>query len=252
MTSSSDAARNRAAWDRLSDDYQQRHGAFIGRAEPRWGVWQLPESELRVLGEVTGRDVLELGCGAAQWSILLAAAGARVVGLDNSSRQLEHARTLMAAAGVDFPLVHAKAEDVPLPDGSFDIVFCDHGALSFADPQRVVPEVARLLRVGGLFAFSHSSPLSWVCWDDQADAIDRRLHHAYFGMHRFEEPDKPVEFNLSHGDWVQLFRENGLSVEGLIEVRPPEGAASTYRSREETEWARWWPLEEIWKVRKAG
>ena len=55
-------------------------------------MWQLPESELRVLGDVAGKDVLELGCGAAQWSILLAGQGARVVGLDNSERQLEHAR----------------------------------------------------------------------------------------------------------------------------------------------------------------
>jgi SAM-dependent methyltransferase len=252
MTSSSDAARNRAAWDRLSDEYQERHGAFIGRAEPRWGMWQLPESELQVLGEVAGRDVLELGCGAAQWSILLAGSGARVVGLDNSAQQLEHARTQMVAAGVDFPLVHAEAEELPLADGSFDIVFCDHGALSFADPYKVVPEVARVLRPGGLFAFSHTSPLSWVCWDDEADTVDRRLHRAYFGMHRFEEPDEPVEFNLSHGDWIRLFSENGLTVEALIEVRPPSDAASTYRSREETEWGRSWPLEEIWKVRKAG
>ena len=41
-------------------------------------MWQLPESELRVLGDVSGRDVLEFGCGAAQWSIALAAQGARV------------------------------------------------------------------------------------------------------------------------------------------------------------------------------
>ena len=73
MTSSSDAARNRTAWDRRSDDYQQRHGAFIGRDEPGWGMWRIPETELQVLGDVAGRDVLELGCGAAQWSILLPA-----------------------------------------------------------------------------------------------------------------------------------------------------------------------------------
>ena len=100
-----------------------------------WGVWQIPEAELRVLGDVRDRDILEFGCGAAQWSIALAQAGARPVGLDLSERQLEHARTLMARAGVDFPLVHASAEAVPLPDASFDIVFCDHGAMTFADPR---------------------------------------------------------------------------------------------------------------------
>ena len=91
--SSSDSARNRAAWDRISEEYQAQHREFIGQAEPRWGMWQLPESELRVLGDVAWLDVLELGCGAAQWSILLARAGARPEGLDNSPKQLEHARS---------------------------------------------------------------------------------------------------------------------------------------------------------------
>jgi hypothetical protein len=52
MTSSSDAAHNRANWDRRSDEYQAQHAEFVGRKdEPRWGMWQLPESELQVLGE---------------------------------------------------------------------------------------------------------------------------------------------------------------------------------------------------------
>jgi len=120
-------------------------------------VWSIPESQLNVLGDVRDKDVLELGCGAAQWSIALAGLGARCVGLDNSARQLEHARRGMAAAGVDFPLVHASAETAPLPDASFDVVFCDHGAMTFADPERTVPEAARLLRPGGLFAFNAES-----------------------------------------------------------------------------------------------
>src|SRR5439155_15781478 len=135
-------------------------------------------------------------CGAAQWGILLVQRGARVVGLDNSERQLEHARELMAAAGVDFPLVHSSAEHVPLPDSSFDVVFCDHGALTFADPYAVVPEASRLLRRGGLFAFAHSTPLAMVCWNPESETIERRLVGDYFGMRRFDElADEPVEFN---------------------------------------------------------
>jgi ubiquinone/menaquinone biosynthesis C-methylase UbiE len=245
--SSSDAAHNRAAWNRTSDEYQERHRTFIRRPEPRWGMWQVPESELGVLGEVAGKDVLELGCGAAWWSILLAREGARPVGLDNSERQLEHARELMAVAGVDFPLVHSGAEQVPLPDASFDVVFCDHGAMTFADPHLTVPEAARLLRPGGLLAFSHTTPLAMVCWDPLSDTIERHLIGDYFGMHRFDElADEPVEFNLPYGAWIRLFRANGFRVERLVEVRPPRNAESTYRTPEETEWARSWPMEEIW------
>ena len=224
MAISPDAAHNRANWDRRSDEYQERNAEFIGRKdEPRWGMWQLPDSELGILGELAGKDVLELGCGAAQWSILLARRGARVVGLDNSGRQLEHARELMAAAGVDFPLLHASADEVPLPDASFDVVFCDHGAMTFADPYRTVPEAARLLRPGGLLAFSHSTPLAMCCFDDDAETMQRRLLTPYFGMHRYDElPDEPVEFNLPYGEWIRLFRENGFRIETLVEVRPPE------------------------------
>lgn len=241
------SARNRAFWDARADEYQAEHAEHIGRPEPRWGMWQLPESELAILGDVAGRDVLELGCGAAQWSILLAQRGARPVGLDNSARQLEHAREAMAAAGVDFPLVHAAAEEVPLPDASFDVVFCDHGALTFADPYRAVPEAGRLLRPGGLFAFSHSTPFSLLFW--AGDDLSETLQRDYFGMHAHDEGEW-VEYNLPYGEWIRLLGEHGLAVEELREIRPPEGATSTYRTAEETAWARRWPMEQIWKARK--
>jgi len=248
MTSSSEA--NRLFWDRQSAEYQEKHREFIGRPEPRWGMWQVPEAELQVLGDVAGKDVLELGCGAAQWAILLARQGARMVGLDNSERQLEHARERMAAAGVDFPLVHAAAEALPFADASFDVVFCDHGALSFADPLVVVPEVARLLRPGGLFAFSHTTPFAWMCWDEEADEVVDRLVLDAFGMHRYDVSDGSVGFNLPYGEWVRLFRRNGFTIEDLIEIQPAEGAESTYQAQAGTAWARRWPMEEIWKVRR--
>lgn len=252
MSLSEHARQNRLFWDRQADDYQARNAAFIGRSEPRWGVWQLPESELQILGEVAGKDVLEFGCGAAQWSILLAGQGARPVGLDNSEGQLTHARRLMAEAGVDFPLLHASAEDVPLPDGSFDIVFCDYGAMTFTDPYLSVPQAARLLRPGGLFAFSHVGPIMDLCWDLGANVTRQELRNDYFTMHRFDDADGSVTFQLPFGAWVRLFRRHGLLLEELVETRPPEGATSTYRTPEEYAWARRWPAECIWKTRKVG
>jgi SAM-dependent methyltransferase len=243
-----DAARNRAHWDTVSDQYQAAHGAFI--AEPAWGIWQVPEDELQVLGDVAGKDVLELGCGAAQWSIALARRGARPVGLDNSARQLEHARRLMAAAGVDFPLVHASAEAVPLADASFDVIFCDHGALTWADPYAVVPEAARLLRPGGLLAFSHTSPIAYLCWNPETDLMEPRLHRPYFGSRRQENEDGSVEYKLTYGAWIRLLRQSGFVVEDLLEPQRPEGATSTYWDEREYDWARHWPSDAIWKARK--
>ena len=107
--------RNRAAWNADADDYQARHGQQLAGDAKAWGTWSRPESELGVLGEVAGRDVLELGCGAAQGSIDLARAGARPVGLDLSEGQLGHARRLILEAGVDVPLVQAAPRPSPWP-----------------------------------------------------------------------------------------------------------------------------------------
>jgi SAM-dependent methyltransferase len=241
--------QNRAAWNAGADDCQARHGRQLAGDAKAWGTWAVPESELRVLGEVAGRDVLELGCGAAQGSIVLALAGARVVGLDLSEEQLRHARRLMGIAGVDVPLIHADAEAVPLAAASFDIVFCDHGAMNFADPYRTVPEVARVLRPGGLFAFCHLSPIADLCWPDDADRAGDRLVRDYFGMHRIDADDEVV-FQLPYGEWIRLFRANGFEVLDLIEPRPAPDAVSTYRDEEDRAWSRRWPSECIWRLRR--
>jgi ubiquinone/menaquinone biosynthesis C-methylase UbiE len=242
--------KNRSMWQASSDSYEQRHAASLaGHNALSWGLWRIPEAELHVLGEVAGKDILELGCGAARWSIALAQQGARPVGLDFSSQQLQHARRLMREAGVDFPLIEASAEQVPLPDASFDIVFCDWGAMTFSDPYHTVPEVARLLRPGGLFAFSSGTPFQFVCQQVADDVLTEHLINDYFGMHKIEWADE-VDFQLTYGDWIRLFRGEGLLVEDLIEPRPADGATSSYRSEAEMAWARRWPMEQIWKVRK--
>jgi ubiquinone/menaquinone biosynthesis C-methylase UbiE len=245
------AQHNRATWDAQSDEYQDRHAAQLkASGGAAWGVWQLPESELRVLGDVAGQDVLELGCGAAQWSIALHRRGARVTGLDLSQRQLGHGRELMREAGVAFPLVHGSAEATPFADASFDVVFCDYGAMTFADPYRTVPEAARVLRPGGLLAFSTGTPVMEIAWPVGEDHPGAQMVNDYWGMHEIREPDEPVSFQLPYGEWIRLFLDSGFVIESLIELRPPPDAESSYRSESDREWARRWPMEHIWRVRR--
>jgi SAM-dependent methyltransferase len=249
MPLTQDASRNRLHWDQKCDEYQAVHGEQLGTHPMAWGVWSIPEGRLRVLGDVRGKDVLELGCGGAQWSIALTNRGARCVGLDNSSRQLEHARRNQNAAGTEFPLVHASAESVPLPDGSFDIVFCDHGAMTFADPMHTVPEAARLLRSGGLLAFSAETPLHFICWDENTNTVDTALKERYF-EHRKSDDGSSVCFSLPYGEWIALFRRCGFLIESLIELRPPKDARTSYTDFVSFEWADAWPAEQIWRVRR--
>lgn len=253
MSASADAEHNRRHWDESAAGYQREHAELIGgELAEAWGVWRIPEAELHVLGDVAGCDVLELGCGAAQWSIALAGRGAHVTGLDQSGEQLRHARAAADEAGVEVTFVEASAEAVPLPDASFDVVFCDHGAIGWADPLVLIPEAARLLRAGGLLAWCWGTPTLEACWPTDADRPATALVRPAFGMHRFvDEVDDTVQFMLPHSRTIAALVGAGLRVESLLELRPPEDATSTYRPHpDELAWARRWPMEEIWRARK--
>jgi ubiquinone/menaquinone biosynthesis C-methylase UbiE len=196
--------------------------------------------------------MLELGCGAAQWAVKLARAGARVTGLDQSQSQLRHAAANIAAADVAVRLCCASATAVPARAESFDVVFCDHGAMSFCDPSRTVPEVARLLRPGGLLAFSISTLLHNLCYPvgDPDAPVTRRLHSRWFGARKFDWGDGTIDFQIPPGEWITLFRAHGLVVEDLLDLRPAKDATTTYPDFVDRKWARRWPAEEIWRVRK--
>ncbi len=247
MSGGDAAARNRRAWNATSDEYQRRHGAGLERTARAWGVWRVPEEEVRALGEVAGRDVLELGCGAAQWSLALAADGAAVVGLDLSERQLAHARRRSVSAGVALPLVQAGAERLPFAGSSFDLVFCDHGGMSFADPRRSVPEVARVLRPGGRLVFCMSTPLRDLTVAPGGELPTRHLHRSYFDLDRPNDAGE-VTWQLPYGDWVRLFRRHGLAVEDLIELRPAADATTSYDDYASLDWSRRWPADHIWRL----
>src|SRR5687767_14048696 len=111
---------NRTHWDQKSDRYQAGHGAWIGTLPDAWGAWRIPEADLRLLPAVAGRDTLELGCGGGQWSIWLAQRGARVMGIDLSGRQLDHARRNAADAGSSVAFAQGSAELLHFAPESFD------------------------------------------------------------------------------------------------------------------------------------
>jgi len=222
-------------------------------AAPTWGRWDVPEAQLNVLPEgLAALDVIELGCGTAYISAWLARRGARPVGIDNSEAQLATAKALQTEFGLEFPLLHGNAEEVPLPDASFDLAVSEYGASIWCDPYRWIPEAARLLRSGGQLVFLVNGVLAMLCEpDDESGIAGERLLRPYFGMHRFEwSTDDSVEFHLPHGEMIALLRANSFEVDGLIEIRPPDGSTSPYPN-ESLEWAQRWPCEEIWKARKA-
>jgi SAM-dependent methyltransferase len=252
MSSSSDAERNRDVWTRSNAEHTGAGAREHWAAEDiTWGVFGVPESAVRVLPELEGKDVVELGCGTAYVSAWLARRGARPVGVDITPAQLETARVLQHEFGLEFPLVEADAAESGLPDASFDLVVSEYGASIWVDPYRWIPEAARLLRPGGELVFLRNSTLVILCSPDTGQA-EERLLRPQFGMHRFEWPDTVgVEFHLPHGEWIRLLRANGLEILDLIEIQaPPEAQTHEYYDYVTADWARRWPAEEIWKARK--
>ena len=254
MSTASHVAANRAAWDGWAAGYEAAGRANWAADEPRWGIFGVPESTLGLLpSDPSGLDAVELGCGTGYVSSWLARRGARPVGLDNSRAQLETARLLQAEFGLEFPLVHADAEAVPLAGGRFDFAISEYGASIWCDPYRWIPEAARLLRPGGRLVFLVNSPLLACCVPDAEGAkAGDRLVRPYLGLRSIEwSDDHSVEFHLGHGAMFRLLTDTGFEVEDLAEVEVPAGATTTY-DYVPVEWARKWPCEEVWKVRLAS
>jgi SAM-dependent methyltransferase len=246
--------RNREVWTAENAAYtgKQAREAWA-QEEIKWGVFQVPESDVGALPDVAGKDVVELGCGTAYFSAWLAKRGARPVGVDLTPAQLETARACQQEFGLEFPLVEASAEEVPLPDESFDLALSEYGASIWCEPEGWVAEAARLLRPGGELVFLTNSTLSILCSPDDDQPIGDRLVRPQFGMYRFEWPDEDgIEFHLPHGKLIRVLGEAGFAVDALHELRAPEGASTIQHEFVSPEWASKWPYEEIWRARLSG
>lgn len=245
-------AQNREAWERMAPDYIEAGQRNWAKDVPTWGIFAVPEEQVDMLpDDLAGQDTIELGCGTGYVSAWLARRGARPVGIDNSPAQLETARRLQQEFGIEFPLYLGNAEETPFPDASFDFAISEYGAAIWCDPYRWIPEAARLLRPGGRLHFLGNSTLLRLTTpiEDEEAPVTERLARPLFGMHRFAWNDGSVEFQLSPGEMIRLLRSSGFEIEDLIEVQIPEGATTRY-PYVSPEWARRWPCEEIWKVRR--
>ena len=240
------------AWTRANAEYTDaRAEEAWAKDEIDWGIWHVRESELGALPDVTGKEVVELGCGTAYLGAWLKRAGAaRVVGIDPTPAQLETARRCNERFGLGLELVEAFAEEVPYPDASFDFAVSEYGASIWCDPYRWIPEAARLLRPGGELVFLRNSTLVILCSPEEDEPATRTLQQPQFGMFRFQWPGEGVEYHLSHGDWIRLLRANGFEILDLIEIQAPADAETHRRYDYVTaDWARKWPAEEIWRAR---
>jgi SAM-dependent methyltransferase len=228
-----------AWWDADADDYQAEHGGFLGDADFVWCPEGVREADAGYLGDVTGRTVLEVGCGAASCGRWLAAQGARAVCFDISAGMLRHAVAGNEATGLHPALVRASADQLPFADESFDAACSAFGGVPFvADAGAVFKEVARVLRPGGPWVFSVTHPMRWIFPDDPGP-MGLTVVQSYFDRTPYLEVDAAgtatyVEHHRTLGDYVRQITAAGLVLEDLVEPEWP--------SADHPEWGQWSPL----------
>ena len=249
---SDDAAKNRALWTESNREYTDENAADNWALdEISWGIWGIDESELNVLGDVAGLDVVELGCGTAYFSAWLAKLGARPTGVDITPAQLDTARRLMAETGIEFPLVEADAardraaRRLRRPGASPSTAPRSGSTRTAGSPRLRGSCARRPARLPAQLDARRSSARPTTSRPATGSCSPQ------FGMRRFEWPDGGVEFHLPHGEWIDLLRANGFEIERLIEIQAPADAETHhYYAYVTAEWAKKWPSEEIWAARK--
>jgi SAM-dependent methyltransferase len=226
-------AANRTWWDDEAIAYYAEHGDFLRDDQLVWGPEGLNESELGLLGPLTGRDVLEIGAGAAQGARFVASQGARVVATDLSAGMLRQAAAIDAKANTTLPLAQCDAIALPFAAASFDVVFTAYGAVPFvADSAAIMREAARVLRPGGRFVFSTTHPIRWA-FPDAPGPEGLVADRSYFDRTPYvEEGDDGtatyVEHHRTLGDRIRELAAAGLVLVDLVEPEWPDRNAQVW------------------------
>lgn len=245
------AAENRRHWDATAHQWVDAGERNWARRDPVWGMWGVADADIPLLpGDLTGRDVIELGCGTAYVSAWAVRRGARrVVGIDSSARQLGTARRLATGHGIALTLHHGIAEHVPEPDGSFDVAVSEYGAVLWSEPVAFLTEARRLLRPGGTLSMLTVHPLAVVTAPlDGSIPSGTRLVRSWFGDHRYDwrdAVDEPggIEFVPTVGEWFRLADRTGFRIDDYRELRAPATADDGVRFAVTGAWAKRWPAE---------
>ena len=126
----------------------------IKQFNPQDDAWLLAAPMINYLREVNGPLVLDVATGTGRMPLALlnhSRFQGHVLGLDLSFKMLRQARSKLREHGGRYTLLCHDAQDLPFPDETFDAVSCLEALEFMPAPQRVLDEIARVLRPGGVF-----------------------------------------------------------------------------------------------------
>ncbi|QRV01398.1 class I SAM-dependent methyltransferase [Arcanobacterium phocisimile] len=218
---------NEKWWSENAGDYLTEHGEILGDNDFIWGPEGLREADIEFLGTLTQKKVLEIGAGAAQCSRYLASRGIDVVATDLASGMLTHAEKLNHTYGIEFPLIQADARQLPFDDDSFDVIFTSFGVLPFVpELTEVHNEVSRVLRTGGIWAYSALHPTRWMFPDDPTENGLTAIRSYFDRTPYIERNDATLdyaEFHHTLADHMNSLVDSGFTIDELFEPPWPAG-----------------------------
>ena len=259
MVSDDYVAVNRDVWDKDAPNWVAMGERLWSLDMPEWGNWGEPENSLSrplLPADMTGLETIELGCGTGYVSAWMVRRGARATAIDVSSAQLATARRLARAHQIDITYIEGNAEETGLPDASFDFAISEYGAAIWCPPERWLAEAWRLLRPGGKLVFLGNHPLALICGPLSGAPVDRTLHRPYRNLTGVDWTQVEIEphgicFNRTMAGWFTLFRQIGFEIEDYQELYAPDWA-NDMRGEVPADWAKDYPVEQIWHLAKPG
>jgi SAM-dependent methyltransferase len=242
-------ADNAVAWDRYAAAHQAR--AQLPTSTAYYGPDIPTEASLRLLGDLKGKRVLELGCGGAQCSIAFAKQGATAIGVDFSAQQLAFARRLCEREDVRVELRLGDLADLAfLRADSIDLVFSSYAFGYVDDLNRVFRQVHRVLKIGAPLVFSLPHPAVEMFDADGDDPLG--VSRSYFDKSPIGHRMGGVEFTDYHHTFADIYMGLARSSYRVDLVIEPEPVPSGHRSPEWHDAFLYVPRTLIVRARKEG
>jgi ubiquinone/menaquinone biosynthesis C-methylase UbiE len=218
---------NKDSWNKHAARYQKGVNFSFDRVD-YGNATGLNESDLGLIGNVSGKKVLELGCGGANCGIALAKQGANVTCVDISEQQIQFARENAAREKVEIQFVVSDIEEVNLPEAEYDVVI-SMAALGYIENiEKAFMKIKKMLKDKGLFVGSLPDAISTCItsrylWNDPPET------HSYFyvGPTKWKWEDEDdfefVTYRRPISEYINMLTDMGFYIRKVYEFhQPPE------------------------------
>lgn len=238
---------NKAYWNANADRW------FGVTALPEYGVRFVTENDLHLFGDVTGKTMLEIGCGSGHSLKFHADRNAgELWGLDISQIQLDNARKYLAENKYFPKLICAGMDDeCDIPKNYFDIVYSIYAIGWATDLKNVFYRIASYLKKDGIFIFSWQHPLHGCVIVEDGELIFKK---SYFDEKWYTQIVHEMEIMLPNrkiSTYINAMRSAGFIIEKMIEQTDEKILKMTGKIDDKSRKAQILPLSFVFKAKKA-